>query len=41
MEADVAQSQGANWTLFPEPSISIQSAETAWKLPGSTGPIDQ
>lgn len=35
------QSQGANWTLFPEPSMSIQSAETAWMISGSVEPFDQ
>lgn len=39
--ADVAQSDGANWTLFPECSVLVQSEENAWKTTGSVGPLDQ
>lgn len=39
--ADVAQSHGANWTLFPECSVSVQSEEHAWRTTGSDRPLDQ
>lgn len=39
--ADVAQSRGANWTLFPERSASVQSEDNAWKTTGSVGPLGQ
>ena len=39
--ADVAQSDGANWTLFPECSVSVQSEENACRTTGSDGPLHQ
>lgn len=39
--ADVVQSGGANWTLFPECSLFSQSEQSSWRHTWKVRPFDQ